>query len=102
MDHCYKNLTSLIEKQGEELKKVDTELSNKIASVQANALAIEGAFFKSECRRLLDPEHIITESEFNTITVEHIGYNGLGGNHEGDALFKSVEHKYESQQYKHN
>ena len=102
MDDQYKRVTNLIEQQGQELKKVDKELNDRIAKIQTSTLAIEGAYFKDECRKLLAFDHFITESEYNTITVEHIGYNGLGGNHEGDALYESVQHKFHSQQVINN
>ena len=94
MDDCYRNLTSIITQQGEEMKAVDAKLSEQIVAVKRDVLAIEGAYFRSECRRLLQKDHIITNEEFNTITIEHTAYNSLGGNHEGDALYAMIEEKH--------
>lgn len=94
MNECYKNLTNIIERQGEELKKVDIDINNKIAQMKHDVLDIEGAYFRNECRDLLREDHIITEREFNAITIQHTAYNSLGGNHEGDALYEMVQEKH--------
>ena len=96
MDNCYKNLNSLIEQQGQEFKKVDKEITEKILGIQRDVLAIEGAYFRNECRNLLKEDHIITPNEFNAITIQHTAYNNLGGNHEGDALYDMVEEKHKN------
>jgi hypothetical protein len=94
MDNCYKNLNDLIERQGEELRKVDVDINNKIRQMQKDVLDIEGAYFRNECRSLLREDHIITEREFTNITIQHTAYNSLGGNHEGDALYEMVQEKH--------
>ena len=95
MNTCYKNLNGLIEKQGEELKQVDKDITSKILGIQRDVLAIEGAYFRNECRKLLREDHVITNTEFNIITVQHTAYNNLGGNHEGDALYEMVKAKHQ-------
>lgn len=95
MNDCYKNLFGLIEQQGKELKQVDKDMTEKIFGIQRDVLAIEGAYFRNECRNLLKEDHIITNVEFNIITVQHTAYNNLGGNHEGDALYEMVKAKHQ-------
>ena len=97
MDLQYKNLINLVELQNKEIQHVDTKITTDLVNMKKDVLSIEGSFFKQECRRLLHKDHIITEEEFNTITVQHIAYNGLGGNHEGDAMYDSVNLKYHNQ-----
>lgn len=94
MNECYTNLSDLIAKQGEELKAVDKNIKEQIFGVQRDVLAIEGAYFRSECRKLLREDHTITNAEFNVITIQHTAYNNLGGNHEGDALYDMVKEKH--------
>ena len=94
MDECYKKLNSLIEKQSEEFKQVDIDIQNKLLAMKKDVLDIEGAYFRNECRNLLKEDHIITEREFNAITIQHTAYNNLGGNHEGDALYEMVQEKH--------
>ena len=94
MDSCYKNLNNLIKSQEKEFRKVDQEITEKVLGIQRDVLAIEGAYFRNECRNLLREDHIITANEFNAITVQHTAYNSLGGNHEGDALYEMVEEKH--------
>ena len=55
---------------------------------------MQGKVFKGDCRRLLEPNHIITEEEYEDIVADHKSYNGLGGNHIGDSLFLSVMKKW--------
>jgi hypothetical protein len=42
----------------------------------------------------LDPAHTISLVEFENVLMEHRTYNELGGNHEGDVLFRMVEAKF--------
>ena len=60
-------------------------------------LSVQGRAFKAECRRLLEDSHSITLNEYESILQEHITYNNLGGNHEGDGLFSMVQAKYKNQ-----
>lgn len=94
MNECYNRLDRKISDFISESKEEDKKLYDNISSVKGDVLTIEGAYFRSECRKLLRKDHIITEEEFNTITVEHGAYNGLGGNHEGDALYEMVKEKH--------
>lgn len=87
----------------EETKLGREELNNKILALGDNLgtlkkglLTLHGKEFKAECRELLDPDHIITYEEFESILREHTVYNSLGGNSDGDELFRLVEKKYQS------
>jgi len=45
---------------------------------------------------LLKPDHVINYKEYEQLVADHVVYNQLGGNHEGDALFSMVEAKYKN------
>ena len=91
MNACYNRLDNKITDFIEESREADKRMTDNINTVKSDVLTIEGAYFRSECRRLLQKEHIITQEEFDTITLEHGAYNSLGGNHEGDMLFEMVK-----------
>jgi hypothetical protein len=63
--------------------------------IKNSLLSIEEKTFKDNCRNLLRPYHTITLDEYEDIQAAHTIYNELGGNHDGDALFKMVMAKYE-------
>ncbi len=104
---CASMKTSIYEKineehalsaQGDEAIRVDIEIiQNSIEHLSRGILSLQGKEFKDECRRLLEPEHEITVEEYENIVDEHETYHGLGGNHRGDALFKSVMKKWNRQ-----
>ena len=73
------------------------ELKDDFKIMKGGILSIQGRDFKADCRLLLQPEHIITLNEYESIIEEHDVYKSLGGNHEGDALFNMVEQKYSKQ-----
>lgn len=97
MSECYNKLDTKIADFIKTSEEADVKLIANVGNIKADILAIEGAYFKSECRKLLEPEHIMTQEEFDTITVEHGAYNGLGGNHEGDMLYELVKEKQKKQ-----
>ena len=97
MNACYNRLDNKITEFIEESRESDKQMTNNINTVKSDVLTIEGAYFRSECRRLLQKEHTITQEEFDTITLEHGAYNNLGGNHEGDMLFEMVKEKHKEQ-----
>ena len=53
-------------------------------------------YFK-DCKKLLDPEYVISFDDFSQISADHDLYNRLGGNHQGDIYFKAIEDKYHNQ-----
>ena len=79
----------------ERSNKRETELSEEIKTLKAGLLSIQGRSFKTNCRRLLDPDHEITLEEYEEITKDHDAYNSLGGNHNGDQLYQLIRKKVE-------
>lgn len=78
--------------------KADLEIVHvSMENLTKGVLAIQGKQFRAECRKLLMPDHEITLEEYETLVDEHDAYNALGGNHRGDALFKSVMKKWNKQ-----
>lgn len=71
----------------------DVELQEQIDILKKGILSIQGKSFKHECRELLKEEHEISLEEFEMLQEDHNIYNSLGGNHDGDTLFKMVENK---------
>lgn len=82
-----KNDESLIE------KKFDT-LEDNLNTLKGGILSLQRKEFKEECRRLLNQEEAITYEQYTMLQHEHTVYNSLGGNHEGDQLFKLVSMRY--------
>lgn len=80
-----------------DLKKVvregDVELQEQIDILKRGILSIQGKSFKHECRELLKEDHEVSLEEFEMLQEDHNIYNSLGGNHDGDTLFKMVENK---------
>jgi len=94
MNQCYNKLNTKISEFIDESREEDKKMNERVSGICNDILTIEGASFRAECRKLLKKEHIITQDEFNTITLEHDAYNNLGGNHEGDMLFEMVREKH--------
>lgn len=82
-----KNDENLIE------KKIDT-LEDNLNTLKGGILSLQRKEFKEECRRLLNQEEAITYEQYTMLQREHTIYNSLGGNHEGDQLFKLVSIRY--------
>lgn len=76
-------------------KQVD-DMKNELTAVKAGILSVQRKEFYAECRRLLRDNHQITLDEWEEVDADHEAYNGLGGNHKGDALFQMVKIKAES------
>lgn len=72
-------------------------LESSLDNLTKGVLSLQGAIFKQECRRLLEPSHTITLEEYEQCVDDHEAYNGLGGNSRGDSLFTSVEIKWKNQ-----
>ena len=71
----------------------DNLQDERLNEMRAGLLSMQGAYFKKKCQKLLEPEHKIDVEELTNITRDHDAYKGLGGNHEGDMLFKLVLEK---------
>lgn len=81
-----------IQKRQEENKKQDAD----IAAMLQGVLALWKKIFLEDGRKLLVQGHVITYDEYMAYTQEHLIYNTLGGNHEGDQQFALVTEKYQS------
>lgn len=82
-----KNDENLIE------KKIDT-LKDNLNTLKGGILSLQRKEFKEECRKLLNQKEAITYEQYTMLQNEHTIYNSLGGNHEGDQLFKLVSMRY--------
>lgn len=82
-----KNDENLIE------KKIDA-LEDNLNTLKDGILSLQRKEFKEECRRLLNQEEAITYEQYTILQREHTVYNSLGGNHEGDQLFKLASMRY--------
>lgn len=97
MKECYDNLTNVVKKLEERSIDEDKRIHHEIDIIKDGMLSVEGRAFRNECRRLLEKGHVITLNEYEAILAEHVTYNNLGGNHEGDGLFSMVQVKYQNQ-----
>lgn len=97
MTECYSNLINVVNESNEKSMAEDVKIHAEIDAIKGGMLSVQGRAFKSECRRLLEDSHTITLNEYESILQEHITYNNLGGNHEGDGLFSMVQAKYKNQ-----
>lgn len=96
MNKCSNGLMDIVKEQNEALKKSDELIHEEIDSLRGGMLSIQGRNFKNDCHKLLKADHIIDLKEYESLLADHIAYNKLGGNHEGDALFAMVEAKYKN------
>ena len=96
MNSCSAGLMNIVREQTEQLKKTDEAIHTEIDSLRGGMLSIQGRNFKNDCHKLLKADHIIDLKEYEQLLADHIAYNKLGGNHEGDALFSMVEAKYKN------
>ena len=100
MKECYNNLIDVVRESEERSMEEDKKIHKEIDIIKDGMLSVEGRAFRNECRKLLEEDHIITFNEYEAILSEHVTYNNLGGNHEGDGLFSMVQAKYQNQQIK--
>lgn len=93
---CHGKLLDTIQTYDEKSRAEDKILHEEVDVIRDGMLSIQGRAFKDQCRYLLRPDHVITLNEYESILHEHSVYNRLGGNHEGDGLFSSVQAKYQN------
>lgn len=74
-------------------KKIDT-LKDNLNTLKGGILSLQRKELKEECRKLLNQKEAITYEQYTMLQHEHTIYNSLGGNHEGDQLFKLVSMRY--------
>lgn len=94
MAACSAGLMQIVEEKNKELLAADQVLHEEIDGLKDGMLSMQGRNFKNDCHKLLKKDHIIDVKEYEQLLADHIVYNKLGGNHEGDALFAMVEAKY--------
>lgn len=92
----YQGLKDTIQEGAEETKRGDEILQQQIDIMKSGILSIQKRNFKQECKELLKEDKNISLEEFESLQEEHNIYNSLGGNHDGDMLFKMVEKKISS------
>lgn len=98
MDSCYSRLEHKINDFVEKSEEEDKRISAVVDNLQDGMLQLQGESFKHHCQQVLNSDDPIGLIEYEQIVTEHSVYNRLGGNHNGDALFKLVQIKYEKQQ----
>ena len=106
MSECYSNLIQVVKESEERSMEEDRKIHKEIDIINVQrttrkklpiGICNVGRAFRNECRRLLEEGHVITLNEYEAILAEHVTYNNLGGNHEGDGLFSMVQVKYQNQ-----
>lgn len=73
------------------------DITGVLKDLTRGLLSVQGRQFKEDCKQLLLPEHRLTIDEYQQIIEDHDAYHGLGGNHNGDALFDLVQKKAEKE-----
>lgn len=96
MNTCSSEMMRTLKEQTETLKATDEAIHQEIDGLRGGMLSIQGRNFKNDCHKLLKADHVIDLKEYEQLLADHIAYNKLGGNHEGDALFSMVEAKYKN------
>lgn len=96
MNACSADMMKILQEQTEALKETDKAIHQEIDGLRGGMLSIQGRNFKNDCHKLLKADHVIDLKEYEQLLADHIAYNKLGGNHEGDALFSMVEAKYKN------
>ena len=84
----------------EEDRKIKADIESiylSLENVTTGILSIQGKQFRDMCEWLLSQEHYITVQEYEQFQEDYVAYKGLGGNHRGDALYKSVVEKFNKQ-----
>lgn len=77
-------------------KETLAELGDDFDDLKEGVLSIQQKGFKTMCRKLLQSPDPITYDQYDSIVNEHRIYNNLGGNHDGDELFRLVTIKYQN------
>ena len=67
MNECYNNLLEVVKKSEDRSYEEDKRIRVEIDSIKGGVLSIEGRAFKEDCRRLLEPGHIITLAEYEAL-----------------------------------
>lgn len=92
-----KKLSTKVKQNIDSLQTSLEDLRDEFIILQNGVLSTQGREFKDDCRRLLEADHHITLCEFEHLQKEHNVYNSLGGNSDGDELFRLVQLKFEGE-----
>lgn len=103
-DEFYDKIKNEINKKHDSSKHDDEALHSEVnglsvvlGSLKRGLLSVQGRQFKSDCKKLLASEHVMSIEEYQQINEDHQAYHALGGNHNGDALFDLVKKKAEKE-----
>ena len=100
MDKLIKEREEEVTLLKDEDKRIRADIEALYLSLESNTkgiLSIQGKQFRDMCEWLLSPDHVITVQEYEQFEEDYVAYKGLGGNHRGDALYKSVVEKFNKQ-----
>ena len=101
MRQMHENIKSAVAEERQRAVEKNTEVraqlevnDAKLEILTRGILSMQGKQFRDDCRKLLKPDHTLTQDEFLEISSDHEAYNALGGNHTGDMLFDAVRKKF--------
>lgn len=89
----YSDLEGVVERAATQSRMNETKLQEQIDVIREGVLSLQGEIFKEKCHKFLQPDYNFTLAEFEEVENEHMVYNKLGGNCNGDKLFSLVEKK---------
>lgn len=92
-----KDIKPMFQELADRSDENDKVMKKQMEELRAGVLSVQGDAFKAKCRDLIHSESPITLEQFEQVERDHSAYNGLGGNHDGDALFDLVKKKFEHQ-----
>lgn len=85
-----KNDSVRIKNLEQKVLEANTKQDKSIDAIRSGVLELQKERFIAFGKELLSEDHHITYDEFEAFEKKHEAYNKLGGNHEGDLLFKNV------------
>ena len=91
-----KNDSERIRNLEQKMLAANDRQDKSINAIRNGVLELEKERFMTFGKQLLQEDHHITYDEFEAFEKKHDVYNQLGGNHEGDLLYKNVQFKYQS------
>ena len=86
----------------EQINTLDTnvnEIKDDIRTLTNGLSSVQGMNFRDKCRKYLNSEYSIHDNEYEQLTHDYEIYKSLGMNGTGDALYKSIQDKYLSDNY---
>lgn len=77
----------------EEMKNKDLEMQQEVQVIKDGVLNMQSKQFMASCHDFIERDHPITLKEFEDLQNDHRIYNSLGGNHDGDELYRIAYEK---------